>query len=59
LAFGPVAALEDLSGRGLNAEISDEDKTWNITIRTAFTPMPGLARAFEYRNKNMNLCAGV
>lgn len=32
LAFGPVAALEDLSGRGLNAEISDEDKTWVINL---------------------------
>jgi len=32
LAFGPVAALEDLSGRGINAEISDEDKSWVINL---------------------------
>ena len=32
LAFGPIAALEDLSGRGINAEISDEDKAWVIHL---------------------------
>ena len=32
LAFGPVAALEDLSGRGINSEISDEDKSWVIHL---------------------------
>jgi hypothetical protein len=26
LAFGPIGALNDLAGRGVNAEISDEDK---------------------------------
>lgn len=32
LAFGPIAALEDLSGRGVNSEISDEDKSWVIHL---------------------------
>jgi transposase len=31
-AFGPIAGLEDLSGRGVNAEISDDDKAWVINI---------------------------
>lgn len=32
LAFGPLAALKDLSGRGINAKISDEDKAWVIHL---------------------------
>lgn len=32
LAFGPIAALKDLSGRGVNAEISNEDKAWVINL---------------------------
>jgi transposase len=32
LAFGPVSALKDLSGRGVSAEISDEDKAWVINL---------------------------
>ncbi len=31
-AFGPIAALNDLSGRGVNAEISNEDKAWVINL---------------------------
>ncbi|MEO6347319.1 MAG: IS630 family transposase [Aquaticitalea sp.] len=32
LAFGPVAALNDLAGRGAPAEITDEDKTWLLSV---------------------------
>lgn len=32
LAFGPIAALDDLSGRGVSAEISDEDKAWVVHL---------------------------
>jgi len=32
LAFGPIAALDDLSGRGVSAEISDEDKAWVVNL---------------------------
>jgi len=32
LAFGPIAGLSDLSGRGVHAVISDEDKAWVIHI---------------------------
>ena len=32
LAFGQIAALDDLTGRGAPAEISDEDKAW-VLIR--------------------------
>ena len=32
LAFGPIAALKDLSGRGLKAEISDEDRAWVVYL---------------------------
>ncbi len=32
LAFGPIAGLEDLAGRGINAKISDEDKAWVIHL---------------------------
>jgi transposase len=31
-AFGPIAGLKDLSGRGASAEISDEDKAWVIHL---------------------------
>lgn len=32
LAFGPIAALNDLAGRGVSAEISDEDKAWVVNL---------------------------
>ncbi len=32
LAFGPISALKDLSGRGVSAEISDEDKAWVVNL---------------------------
>lgn len=32
LAFGPISALNDLSGRGVSAEISDEDKAWVVNL---------------------------
>lgn len=32
LAFGPTAALDDLSGRGAPAEITDEDKAWVLSV---------------------------
>lgn len=32
LAFGPIAALSDLAGRGVRAEISDEDKAWVVNL---------------------------
>ncbi len=32
LAFGPVAGLSDLSGRGIRPKISDEDKAWVIHL---------------------------
>ena len=32
LAFGPIAALDDLPGRGVSAEISDEDKAWVVNL---------------------------
>ncbi|MFW6371926.1 MAG: helix-turn-helix domain-containing protein, partial [Bacteroidota bacterium] len=32
LAFGPIAALEDLSGRGSKSKISDEDKAWVVHL---------------------------
>lgn len=32
LAFGPIAALDDLSGRGVSAEISDADKAWVVNL---------------------------
>lgn len=32
LAFGPMEALKDLSGRGAPSEISDEDKSWVLSI---------------------------
>ncbi len=32
LAFGAIAGLEDLSGRGIKAEINDEDKSWVIHL---------------------------
>jgi transposase len=32
LAFGPIAALDDLSGRGVSAQISDEDKAWVVNL---------------------------
>lgn len=32
LAFGPIAGLSDLSGRGIQSMISDEDKAWVIHI---------------------------
>ena len=32
LAFGPIAGLADLSGRGVRAIISDEDKAWVIHV---------------------------
>ncbi len=31
-AFGPIAGLEDLSGRGVRPTISDEDKAWVIYL---------------------------
>jgi transposase len=31
-AFGPIAGLEDLSGRGVSPVISDEDKAWVIHL---------------------------
>ena len=31
-AFGPIAGLKDLSGRGASPEISDEDKAWVIHL---------------------------
>lgn len=32
LAFGPIAALKDLSGRGAPAEVTDDDKAWLLAI---------------------------
>lgn len=32
LAFGPIAVLDDLSARGVSAEISDEDKAWIVNL---------------------------
>lgn len=32
LVFGPISALKDLSGRGVSAEISDEDKAWVVNL---------------------------
>ena len=32
LAFGPLIGLSDLSGRGIQSMISDEDKAWVIHI---------------------------
>lgn len=32
IAFGPLAALNDLSGRGAPAEITDDDKAWVLSI---------------------------
>lgn len=32
LAFGPIAGLGDLSGRGVSAEINDEDKAWVVHL---------------------------
>ncbi|MCC5917926.1 MAG: IS630 family transposase [Cryomorphaceae bacterium] len=32
LAFGPIAALEDLSGRGVGKGISDEARAWVISL---------------------------
>jgi transposase len=32
LAFGPIEALSDLSGRGAPAEITDEDKAWVLSV---------------------------
>jgi len=32
LGFGPIAALEDLSGRGVRAVISDDAKSWVVSV---------------------------
>lgn len=32
LAFGPIAALNDLAGRGAPSEITDEDKAWLLSV---------------------------
>lgn len=32
LAFGPIAALKDLSGRGAPAEVTDDDKAWLLAV---------------------------
>lgn len=32
LVFGPIVALNDLSGRGAPAEITDEDKAWVLSV---------------------------
>jgi transposase len=53
LAFGPVAALEDLSGRGLNAEISDEDKAWVINLACSSPKDNG----YSYESWTYNLLA--
>lgn len=45
LAFGPIAALKDLSGRGAPAEITDDDKAWVLSI--ACQPPKTLGHAHE------------
>jgi transposase len=32
LAFGPIVALKDLSGRGAPAEVTDDDKAWVLSV---------------------------
>lgn len=54
LSFGVIAALDDLSGRGIPAEISDEDHSW-VTSIACQSP---LDYGYAYETWTYSLLAG-